>query len=157
MSAHGAPLSSRRQSGGASWLRASGFVGAVLLVHVLGWGLFWVYSRRYPTLGGLGALAYTLGLRHAFDADHIAAIDNTTRKLLQDGKRPLGVGFFFSLGHSTVVFGLAALFALGIRGLGAAVGHSSSTLHQATGLIGPTVSGTFLFADRKSTRLNSSH
>ena len=57
---------------------------------------------------GTGILAYTLGMRHAFDADHIAAIDNTTRKLLQDGKRPLGTGFFFSLGHSTIVFSLAA-------------------------------------------------
>ncbi len=58
---------------------------------------------------GTGVLAYTLGMRHAFDADHIAAIDNTTRKLIQDGKRPLSVGFFFSLGHSSVVFLLAVL------------------------------------------------
>ena len=66
---------------------------------------------------GVGITAYTLGMRHAFDADHIGAIDNTTRKLMTDGQRPLSVGFFFSLGHSSVVFVLAALFALGIRGL----------------------------------------
>ena len=64
---------------------------------------------------GTGVLAYTLGMRHAFDADHIAAIDNTTRKLISDGKRPLSVGYFFSLGHSTVVFVLAVLFNVGIR------------------------------------------
>jgi high-affinity nickel-transport protein len=85
-------------------------------------------------------------MRHAFDADHIGAIDNTTRKLMTDGQRPLSVGFFFSLGHSTVVFLLAAAFALGVRGLSGAVEDDSSTLHAATGLIGPTVSGTFLMA-----------
>ena len=71
--------------------------------------------------------AYTLGLRHAFDADHIGAIDNTTRKLMSDGQRPLGVGFFFSLGHSTIVFALAALFAFGVRGLSGAVADDGST------------------------------
>jgi nickel/cobalt transporter (NiCoT) family protein len=89
------------------WLRLSGFAGAVALLHVLGWGLFAWYSSSNPALAGLGVLAYTFGLRHAFDADHIAAIDNTTRAFLQRGKRPLGVGFFFSLGHSSVVFALA--------------------------------------------------
>ena len=83
---------------------------------------------------GLALTAYTLGLRHAFDADHIAAIDNTTRKLMAERQRPLSVGFFFSLGHSTIVFVLALLFALGIRALGrhgaqrrlgAARGHQS--------------------------------
>src|SRR5713101_9922299 len=95
------------------WLRLSGFGGAVLLLHVLGWGLFLYYSRTNPALAGLGTLAYTFGLRHAFDADHIAAIDNTTRKFLQEGKRSLGTGFFFSLGHSTIVFSLATGLALG--------------------------------------------
>ena len=78
---------------------------------MLGWGLFLYYARTNPALAGLGSLAYTFGLRHAFDADHIAAIDNTTRKLLQDGKRSMGVGFFFSLGHATIVFGLTAALA----------------------------------------------
>ena len=85
------------------WLRLSGFGAAVLALHIVGWGLFLYYSGHYRPLVGLGLTAYLFGLRHAFDADHIAAIDNTTRKLLQDGKRPLGVGFFFSLGHSSVV------------------------------------------------------
>src|SRR5205823_144317 len=85
-----------------------------VLLHALGWGLFFYYSPGNPALAGLGALAYTFGLRHAFDADHIAAIDNTTRKLLQEEQRPLGVGFFFSLGHSSIVFALATGLALGI-------------------------------------------
>lgn len=90
---------------------------------------------------GLGVTAYTLGMRHAFDADHIGAIDNVTRKLTQEGQRPLSVGFFFSLGHSTIVFALAALLAIGIRGLRSAVESESSTLQQVTALIGQTVSG----------------
>ena len=75
---------------------------------------------------GLGLTAYTLGLRHAFDADHIAAIDNTTRKLMAERQRPLSVGFWFSLGHSTIVFALALAFALGIRALSGAVRWSHS-------------------------------
>jgi high-affinity nickel-transport protein len=94
---------------------------------------------------GLGVTAYTLGMRHAFDADHISAIDNTTRKLMAEGRRPLSVGFWFSLGHSTVVFALAALFAVGMRFLGGQVRHSSSLLHSVGGLIGTGVSGGFLY------------
>jgi len=89
--------------------------------------------------------AYTLGMRHAFDADHIAAIDNTTRKLMNDGQRPLGVGFFFSLGHSTVVFALALLLSVGIKSVVGPVQDDSSALHRYTGLIGTTVSGVFLY------------
>ena len=95
---------------------------------------------------GAGLTAYTLGLRHAFDADHIAAIDNTTRKLMGDGRRPLSVGFFFALGHSTVVLVLALLLAAGVRALGGAVQDESSPLQQTTGLIGTLVSGSFLYA-----------
>jgi len=84
-------------------------------------------------------------MRHAFDADHIAAIDNTTRKLVQDGKRPLSVGFFFSLGHSTIVFALALLLNFGIRALDSQVKNDSSGLHTYTGIIGTTVSGVFLY------------
>jgi high-affinity nickel-transport protein len=141
MSAHDARLGSSRQSGSPRWVRASGFAGAVLVLHALGWVLFWLYSRRYPTLGGLGALAYTLGLRHAFDADHIAAIDNTTRKLLQDGKRPLGVGFFFSLGHATIVLSLTAALALAT----ATVDSKLPALRGVGGFVGASVSGTFLW------------
>ncbi len=93
---------------------------------------------------GLGVTAYTLGMRHAFDADHIAAIDNTTRKLLSEGKKPVTVGFWFSLGHSSVVFGLCLLLALGVRSLAGQVEDDGSTLQTVTGLIGISVSGTFL-------------
>jgi nickel/cobalt transporter (NiCoT) family protein len=95
---------------------------------------------------GIGVTAYTLGMRHAFDADHISAIDNTTRKLMSEGKRPLSVGFWFSLGHSTIVFALAFLLALGIRSLAGPVRNGGSGLHQVTGWIGTLVSGTFLYA-----------
>ncbi len=137
----------------AEWRRAGGLAAAVLALHVIGFGLlFGVVVPGHFDLGGktglfgigVGITAYTLGMRHAFDADHIGAIDNTTRKLMTDGQRPLSVGFFFSLGHSSIVFLLATAFALGIKGLSGAVENDSSTLHQATGLIGPTVSGVFL-------------
>ncbi len=94
---------------------------------------------------GTGILALTLGMRHAFDADHISAIDNTTRKLMAENKRPLSVGFFFSLGHSSVVFALAVLLNFGIRALNSQVKDSSSTLHNVTGIVGTAVSGTFLY------------
>src|SRR5438128_111537 len=123
------------------WLRLSGFGGAVLLLHVLGWGLFLYYSRTNPALAGLGTLAYTFGLRHAFDADHIAAIDNTTRKFLQEGKRSLGVGFFFSLGHSTIVFSLAAGLAVAAK----TVDSKIPAFQNYGGYIGASVSGTFLW------------
>jgi nickel/cobalt transporter (NiCoT) family protein len=115
--------------------------GAVIVLHLLGWGLFWWYSRRYPALAGLGTLVYALGLRHAFDADHIAAIDNTTRKLLEDGKRPVGVGFFFSLGHSTIVFALVAGLAVATQSAGATI----RSLESFGGYVGPGVAGTFLW------------
>jgi high-affinity nickel-transport protein len=123
------------------WLRLSGFGSGVLLLHLLGWGLFIYYSRTSPALAGLGVLAYTFGLRHAFDADHIAAIDNTTRKLLQEQKRPLGVGFFFSLGHSTIVFGLATGLALGTQTVDARI----PSFEEYGSSIGAGVSGTFLW------------
>jgi nickel/cobalt transporter (NiCoT) family protein len=124
------------------WLRLSGFAGAVALLHVLGWGLFAWYSASNPALAGLGVLAYTFGLRHAFDADHIAAIDNTTRSFLQQGKRPLGIGFFFSLGHSTVVFGLATGLAVGAS----AVKSKLPSFQTWGGYVGAGVSGVFLLA-----------
>jgi high-affinity nickel-transport protein len=93
-------------------------------------------------LGGLAVLAYSFGLRHAFDADHISAIDNTTRKLLSEGGRPLGVGFFFSLGHSTIVFVLS----LGLAIAAGAVHSALPTLQFYGGTIGAAVSGLFLLA-----------
>jgi high-affinity nickel-transport protein len=122
------------------WLRLSGFGVAILLLHLVGWGLFLYCARDNPALAGLGSLAYTFGLRHAFDADHIAAIDNTTRKFLQDGKRSLGVGFFFSLGHSTIVFSLAAGLAIAAQ----TVNSRIPGLQSIGGYIGTLVSGTFL-------------
>jgi high-affinity nickel-transport protein len=124
------------------WLRLSGFAGAVALLHVLGWGLFAYYSASNPALAGLGVLAYTFGLRHAFDADHIAAIDNTTRAFLQRGKRPLGIGFFFSLGHSSVVFALAT----GLAVAAATVKEKIPSFQTWGGYVGAGVSGVFLLA-----------
>ena len=166
------------------------FIG---LLHVLGWGtLIGIVAPAQYQLGeagvlgvALGLLAYTLGMRHAFDADHIAAIDNTTRKMMteehlraseiarplpgraedsgnasllaMEGRkagvkrdargeehRPMSVGFWFSLGHSTIVFGLVVLIALGIRALAGQVGNESSPLQRITGVVGVAVSGTFL-------------
>jgi high-affinity nickel-transport protein len=94
---------------------------------------------------GIGVTAYTLGMRHAFDADHISAIDNTTRKLMAEGKRPLSVGFWFSLGHSTIVFALAFLLSIGVKSLAGPVKNDSSGLHQVTNSIGTLVSGSFLY------------
>ncbi len=127
--------------------------GAVLGLHALGFFLLIaLVAPHHHALGrsgafviGTGFTAYTLGLRHAFDADHIAAIDNTTRKLMAEGKRPMSVGFWFSLGHSTVVFVLAFLLAVGIRSLSGPVRDGGSRLHEVTGVIGTSVSGVFLF------------
>ncbi len=125
--------------------------GAIVLLHLIGFGLLVLADVRHVGSGpkmigfGTGMLAYTLGMRHAFDADHIAAIDNTTRKLMGEGRRPLSVGFFFSLGHSSVVFALTVLLGLGARALGAQVQNANSPLHHWGGLIGTIVSGGFLY------------
>ena len=95
--------------------RLGGFLGGVVLLHLLGWATLLFYGVSHPALLALGGVAYTFGLRHAFDADHISAIDNTTRKLLQEKQKPMGVGFFFSLGHSTVVLLIAAALGLAVR------------------------------------------
>jgi high-affinity nickel-transport protein len=123
----------------AEWRRAALLAAVILALHVLGFGLL---IGSGELLGaGIGITAYTLGLRHAFDADHIGAIDNTTRKLMGEGQRPLSVGFFFSLGHSTIVFAVTALIALGAMGFGESVVRA-----RVTGVVGPAVSGTFLIA-----------
>jgi nickel/cobalt transporter (NiCoT) family protein len=115
--------------------------GVVLGLHALG---FFLLLASGGVAVGTGVTAYTLGLRHAFDADHISAIDNATRKLMSEGRRPSSVGFFFSLGHSTIVFALVFLFAAGIKGLGGQLAARGSTVHDVTSWIGPGVSGTFL-------------
>jgi nickel/cobalt transporter (NiCoT) family protein len=135
------------------WRRAIVLATIVVGLHVVGFFLLLaVVVPHHYSLGstggfglGVGITAYTLGVRHAFDADHIAAIDNTTRKLMSEGQRPLSVGFFFSLGHSTIVFVLGLLVTLGVRGMSGAVTDRSSSLHKATGLVGPVISGSFLF------------
>ena len=136
----------------SEWMRVSGMTVTVVSLHVFGWGMLALALGHHYRISktevfgvGTGILAYTLGMRHAFDADHIAAIDNTTRKLVNEGKRPLSVGFFFSLGHSSVVFVLAVLLNFGIRSLDRAVSSNSSSLHRTTGIIGTSVSGTFLY------------
>src|SRR3954464_15958904 len=137
----------------AEWRRAAALAAAVIGLHVVGFVLLLAVVVPHDlSLGaqgafgvGLGITAYTLGLRHAFDADHIGAIDNTTRDLQTEGQRPLSVGFFFSLGHSTaegqvpwsvgvsfslghstVVFLLGSLFSVGVRGLSGSAKTGSS-------------------------------
>jgi high-affinity nickel-transport protein len=136
----------------AEWVSIAGMAAFIAALHVVGWGtLVGLVAPRHYDLGdagifgvGLGITAYMLGMRHAFDADHIAAIDNTTRRLMADGQRPVSVGFWFSLGHSTVVFGLCLLLSIGVRALAGQVENDSSSLQAFTGVFGTTVSGVFL-------------
>src|SRR6202163_3879260 len=130
------------------WGRVGGMVGFIVGLYIVGWGVFIVaiLPQHSKLLGiGVAVTAYTLGLRHAFDADHISAIDNTTRKLMSEGKRPLSVGFWFSLGPSSVVFVLAFLLSIGIKSLAGPVKNDHSSLHQVTSWIGTLVSGSFLY------------
>src|SRR5438034_1553215 len=170
-----------RSFDGGERRRLAGLAGGVGLLHLAGWGLLLAYGLGHPAFLALGGLAYTFGLRHAFDADHLSAIDNTTRKLLQDGRRPVAVGFFFSLGHSTVVLLIAGAIGLTVKWLIDGVVSDGGMLRSIGGTVGTVVSGGFLVAigvmnliilidivrmyrrmqsgrqDRKSTRLNSSH
>ncbi|MDX6352721.1 MAG: nickel/cobalt transporter (NiCoT) family protein [Streptomyces sp.] len=132
-------------------LRTAGLLAVIAALHLVAFGVLFllVVPHRY-TVGtqvygvGLGVTAYTLGMRHAFDADHIAAIDNTTRKLMADGKRPVSVGFWFALGHSSVVVVLAALIAGGTQLAGRIMNEGSRT-HEVLGVMGTTISGLFLY------------
>ncbi|WP_067570734.1 HoxN/HupN/NixA family nickel/cobalt transporter [Nocardia acidivorans] len=135
-----------------SWI---GMAVTVLALHVVGWGtlLLFVVPGHHMVQGavfgvGLGVTAYTLGMRHAFDADHIAAIDNTTRKLVAENGRAKthSVGFWFALGHSSIVFLMVTLLALGVRALAGPLEDEGSSLHKWTGLWGTGISGTFLIA-----------
>jgi high-affinity nickel-transport protein len=130
---------------------AGGLLGVVVLLHVVAFGLLLlVVEPAHHRVGstvfgvGLGLTAYTFGLRHAFDADHIAAIDNTTRKLRGDGKRPKAVGFWFALGHTATVAVLVGLVAAGARAVSTLTSHDNPVGHTL-GLIGTTVSGGFLY------------
>lgn len=135
------PPASRLAFSSAEWGRLAGFYGCIAALHLLGWGLYLFHAGHYPHLVGLGLAAYLLGLRHAFDADHIAAVDDTVRYLLQKGRQPLGVGFFFSLGHSSVVLGLA----LAIAVAAGAVKTQLPGLAHYGAVIGAGVSGGFLW------------
>ena len=118
-------------------------VGLALMLAVLNlsaWAWALVSFREFPVLLGTALLAWTFGLRHAVDADHIAAIDNVTRKLVQAGKRPVGVGFFFSLGHSTIV----ALASVAVAATATAFKDKIEEYHAIGGIIGTIVSATFL-------------
>jgi high-affinity nickel-transport protein len=150
----------RRSLNAHDWRSLAAMGTFIVALHVIGFGvLFGLVVPQHYHLGGdhpvftvgVGMLAYTFGLRHAFDADHIAAVDNTTRKLLADSaddpeaRKPLSVGFWFSLGHSTLVFSLALLLAAGVKALTSPVANDQSTLHSVTGLVGASVSGVFLW------------
>ena len=115
--------------------------GSIALATVLVWGTALFVFRVHPLLLGTCLLAYTFGLRHAVDADHIAAIDNVTRKLMQEKKRPVAVGFYFALGHSSVVIALSAIVVLTAD----TIRHHFSSLLKIGGLLGTSVSALFLF------------
>src|SRR6202140_5430192 len=118
------------------WGRVGGMVGFIIAI----------LPQPSKLLGiGVAVTAYTLGLRHAFDADHISAIDKTTRKLMSEGKRPLSVGFWFSLGHSSVVFALGIGLTFAARAIIGQLSSPNATVATFGGIIGPLVSGTFLY------------
>jgi len=116
-------------------------LGCVGIIHVIGWGMFLLYVRLFPAMAGMGMLAYGLGLRHAFDVDHIAAIDDTARFLLQKRKNPLSVGFFFSLGHSSIVL----LMTIAVATAAQHVRHVMPQLETYGGVVGPLLCGIFLW------------
>jgi nickel/cobalt transporter (NiCoT) family protein len=134
----------QRSERSRSWdarIRIFAFFGCVFLIHAFGWGLFLFYAPVFPAMAGLGALAYSLGLRHAFDADHISAIDDTARFLIQKGKQPFGVGFFFSLGHSTVVLVMTIALAVAATSMRSAMPQ----FERYGTIIGASISGLFLW------------
>jgi high-affinity nickel-transport protein len=123
-----------------------GVFTVLIVLNLLLWGAALSTSTAYPAFLAFAVAAYLLGLRHAVDADHIAAIDNVTRKLMQENKRPVGAGFFFSLGHSTVVVLIAGLVGLGATYISAGINDANSPLETTAGLIGASVSAFFLLA-----------
>src|SRR5205085_11575158 len=118
-----------------------GIYSFLISFNVLVWVVSLIVFSRFPALIGTALLAYSFGLRHAVDADHISAIDNVTRKLMQENKRPVAVGFFFSLGHSTIVVSLSIAIAIAA----VFIKNSIPSLQNAGGLIGTSVSAAFLY------------
>jgi nickel/cobalt transporter (NiCoT) family protein len=140
------------------WGRLAAMLGFILAINGLGWGIFILYVMPHhfdyrgeggsKGLGvglGVAITAWLLGFRHAFDADHISCIDNTTRKLMADGKRPLGSGFFFSFGHSTVIVAVGVGITFAARAVFGAVVNPSSAYETAGGAIGTALSASFLY------------
>jgi high-affinity nickel-transport protein len=155
------PLISRGLLTIPPWLRVlsrptrglGGMIAVIAILHVMGWlTLIGIVAPQHLAIGartfdiGIGVTAYMLGIRHALDADHIAAIDNTTRQLMTKNERPLSVGFWFAIGHSSVVFVLAVLFGFGARTLARPFLDNGSKLHVLTELIGTIISVGFLYA-----------
>ncbi len=122
--------------------KAAGIYGLLIAANAAAWLWAWIAFVDRPALLGTAFLAYIFGLRHAFDADHIAAIDNVVRKLMQEGKAPYSAGFFFSLGHSTIV----VLASLAIAATAAAMQGRLDAFHDLGGVIGTVVSALFLLA-----------
>ena len=154
---HGGPGAGRRSRRRTAltrreWQVLVAMAAFVVLLHASGWGvLALVAPKRHPVDSshvfgvGLGLTAYTLGMRHAFDADHIAAIDVTTRKLMAEGRRPLSVGFWFSLGHASIVFVLVVLLAAGVQALAGPLEGNPPTLRETASMVGTGISGLFLY------------
>ena len=127
---------------GSTKAKVIALYGVLLGFNLAAWCWAFAAFHRFPVLLGTAFLAYSFGLRHAVDADHIAAIDNVTRKLMQEGKRPVAVGLMFSLGHSTVV----VVGALAIAATALALQHRIDAVREIGGVIGTLVSALFLFA-----------
>ena len=138
---------------GEEWMRLGGIAAVIGALNILGWAVFAlaVLPHHFHFVGigvgfGVAITAYTLGMRHAFDADHISAIDNVTRKLMAENKRrPLGTGFFFALGHSTIVFVVGVGISIAAKAVFGAVVDPNSTASSAAGIFGTGISGVFLY------------
>jgi high-affinity nickel-transport protein len=137
---------------GREWGRMGAMGAVILAMNLAGWGIFAFailpHHFRYKGLGigvGVALTAWTLGMRHAFDADHISAIDNVTRKLMADGKRPLGTGFFFALGHSTIIFALGIGISIAARAFFGEVVDPNGSVASVGGIIETALSGGFLY------------
>ena len=146
------PHANRGKLTGSERGRLSAMALVVLALNLGGWGIFVFaiapHHFQFKGLGlglGVALTAWTLGARHAFDADHISAIDNTTRKLMADGRRPLGTGFFFALGHSSIIMVVGAGLAIAARAVFGAVVDPNSGYETLGGVIGTSLAATFLY------------